>query len=176
MLMDNTVKRILLPAHWDDYIRFKPLCCVDSMPYSRGQCWVLGLMAADESGWIDPDAGFIGYNWPYRFNSIRPTAIKELLGLPDRSRYTYINRHIKTLSRIMIRPKWRARGYASWLIENTLSLVLADYIECLTFTEQIASILLRQGFIQYGRTGGMECDYFLWHNPLHGTKQSLPST
>jgi len=161
-----------MPACWDDYQRFKPLCCVDSMPFSRGKCWTIGLQAEDESYWIDPDVGFIGYNWPYRYNSIRTRAIPGLEELPERSKYTYINRNIVALARVMVRPDWRGRGYASWLIKNTVELVGAKYIECLTFTETIASILIKSGFVNHGKTGGLECDYFLWTNTRQADKSS----
>jgi GNAT superfamily N-acetyltransferase len=153
-----------LPATWDDYLRFRPLCCVDSLPYQRGQCWTLGLRALSEEYWIDADIGFIGYNYPFRHNSIRNVALPILRQIPKRSRMTWINRHVRTLSRIMIRPAYRGRGYASRLLENTLGMVNADFVECLTFTESIAHILERAGFKNYGKTGGLECDYYLWHS------------
>jgi GNAT superfamily N-acetyltransferase len=162
LLMNIEGKIILQQGHWEDYLRFRPLCCVESLPYPRGHCWTAGIMAADESHWIDPDAAFIGYNWPYRFNSVRNRAITELQDMPERSRMTFINRHVRTLSRIMVRPAHRGRGIASWLLAETINLVPARYIECLTFTQAIARILRRQGFIDYGITGGMACNYYLW--------------
>jgi len=165
--MDNEAKLMLLQGRWDDYLRFRSLCCVETMPYARGPCWIMGLQSPDESYWLDPDAGFIGYNWPYRFNSVRPTAIPEFGHLPNLGRYTWLNRNVRTLSRIMIRPSYRGRGYATWLLQNTLELIEAEYVECLTFTDGIARILSRAGFVDYGKTGGMECNYFLWRNPIY---------
>jgi GNAT superfamily N-acetyltransferase len=119
-------------------------------------------MSADDSGWISADAGFIGYNYPFRHNSIRNVALPVLRQIPKRTKMSWLNQHVRTLSRIMVRPEYRGKGYASWLLENTLRLVEADFVECLTFTESIAHILEHAGFKNYGRTGGLQCDYYLW--------------
>lgn len=163
--MNCEEKLILLDGCWDDYSRFKQLCCVDTVPFCRGVCWTLGIL--DEGGecWEDADAGFIGYDWSYRHNSIRETALPEYAALPRISRYKWMNQNLRQLSRVMIRPKHRGMGYAYWLVANTLPMVGIRFIECVTFTASIAHILEKAGFIRFGIAGEQACDYYLWTNP-----------
>jgi GNAT superfamily N-acetyltransferase len=154
-------KLILLPAQWSDYRRFQSLCCVDTVPAVAGQCWIAALQDVDGVAFIDREAGFIGYSYPFRHNGIRLDAMPFLSHRSPRSRLAILNRYCRTLTRVMVKPQFRGRGIASELIRQTVDLVGVPFIECLTFTDSIARLLLLAGFKNYGKTGGMGCDYFL---------------
>ena len=160
--MEHDNKLILLQAKWDEYRRFQNLCCVDSMPAVVGPCWTAAIQSVDGLGLDSADAAFIGYSYAFRNNSCRLTAIPELWQWGMRGRMAYLNRHVRCLTRIMVRPEYRGQGIASKMIMATLPLLGVTFVECLTFTEGIARILERCGFQKYGRTGGMNCDYYLW--------------
>ena len=155
-------KLILLPASWPDYIRFQSLCCVDTMPRVAGPCWTGIIVAADESTFINADAAFIGYNYPFRNNGVRHRVFSQILGCSRRYRMAYYNKNLRTLSRVMVRSSSRGQGIATEMVLRTLEQVGVPFIECLTFTASIARILERCGFKNLGRTGGMGCDYYLW--------------
>lgn len=159
--MIDDSKLILLPGKWTDYQRFKPLCCVDSTPAIAGPCWTAAILAADVSYIEAADVGFVGYSYAFRNNSCRLVAMPEIRGKSKRYTISYLNRHVRCLTRIMVRPSHRGRGIATKIIQATLPIVGVRYVECLTFTESIALILKRCGFVNYGQTGGMECDYWL---------------
>lgn len=160
--MIDTPLLILQSALWSDYARFKPLCCVDTVPAVAGPCWTGAVVAADESQFINADAAFIGYNYPFRNNGVRHRVFVEILGCSRRYRMAYYNKNLRTLSRVMVRPSCRGQGIATQMILRTLEQVGVPFIECLTFTASIARILECCGFKNLGRTGGMGCDYYLW--------------
>lgn len=161
-LMDSNENLILVPAKWSDYQRFKPLCCVGSVPAIAGPCWTVLVEDSAVAGFSANDVAFIGYSFAFRRNSIRMAAIPELRLWGRRGQMAFLNRYVRCLTRVMVRPAFRGRGIASWVVGKTLELVGVPYVECLTFTAGIASILSRCDFVNYGRTGGMGCDYFLW--------------
>ncbi|KKM64248.1 hypothetical protein LCGC14_1503330 [marine sediment metagenome] len=141
----------LLPAKWSDYRRFVNLCCVSTLPFHGGRCWI-----------VEGDIAFIGYNYCYRNNHQRniiwPNHMLD-------SRYfdvEWLNKNVRCLNRVMVRPKCRGSGIATQLVQQTLPLVGVPYIECLTFAELIRNILLRCDFESYGSTKQETCRYYLW--------------
>jgi len=157
---------ILLPAEWHDYGRFKPLCCVDTLPFpaGTGHCWTAMVVTQDEI--IRPDAGFIGYTYAFRNNPVRPTALPDWPRKSRLGQMTYLNRYVRQLSRVMVRPDCRGQGIASEIVRRTLLMMAVPYIECLTFTASIAAILQKCGFIDHGQTSGLHCDYWLYTRPM----------
>jgi GNAT superfamily N-acetyltransferase len=160
--MDLVDNLILLPAKWQDYKRFQSLCCVDTVPAVVGPCWIMALQAADESCLIEPEVAFVGYSYAFRDNAIRRIALPLIPKMSRRRAMSYLNRNIRCLTRVMVKPLYRGRGIASCIIQQTLPLVGVPFIECLTFTEGIASILLKCGFVNHGRQLTGKCDYFLF--------------
>ena len=153
---------MLLPAKWSDYKRFQSLCCVDTVPAVAGPCWIMALLAADFSHLIEPEVAFIGYTYAFRNNSVRLAALPELTKMNRRRQMSFLNRNIRCLTRVMVKPLYRGRGIASQIIAETLPLVSVPFIECLTFTAGIASILSKAGFVNHGRQASGQCDYFLY--------------
>jgi len=156
------MKLILKQAKWSDYTRFMNLCVVDTMPHSSGPCWLGDVYEDDGSSFIALDVAFIGYNHPFRNNGTRLDAIYSLRQMNRRRQLAYINKNIRALSRVMVKPEWRGRGYATEITRITLPLLNVSFVECLTFADRIAEILRRVGFINYGRVTSDTCDYYLW--------------
>lgn len=140
----------LEPAKWSDYRRFVNLCCVNTMPFHGGKCWT-----------IKGDIGFIGYNFCYWNNRQRNLIWPKHLLLKKHFNLHWLNKNIRCLNRVMVRPEYRGRGIATQLIKQTLPLVGVPYIECLTFAELIKNLLLRNGFVAHGNTTEGSCQYYL---------------
>ncbi len=75
---------------------------------------------------------------------------------------SWLNLNVRTLTRIMIQPEFRHNGLAEYLIRETINCVGVQFIECVTFTEQVARILTRVGFRNMGRLSSGVCDYYLY--------------
>ena len=144
----------LKPARWPDYKRFVDLCCVTTMPFHGGPCWTVGN-----------DIAFIGYNFCYWNNRQRNLLFPEHLGLRKNIDLKWLNQNFRCLNRVMVRPAYRGQGIATQLIRQTLPLVNVPYIECLTFSELIESLLLRNGFAAHENAVQDTCRYYLWRNP-----------
>jgi GNAT superfamily N-acetyltransferase len=142
---------VIVTTNWARYNKFVNLCCVPTIPYSRGPCWV-----------VEPNIAFIGYDWPVLNNSVRPKAISGFPHNDKRAAMLFINKNVRVLSRIMVKPEFRGRGIASNLIIQTLPLVGVPYIECVSFAESIKHILLLAGFTAFGLTARGTVEYFLW--------------
>lgn len=169
--MKDRGKLILNAARWTDYHRFKNLCCVENMPPMNGPCWTLAMLSEVDNSYIAPDAGFIGYCYPFRNNAARLATIEQIRGFSRRRTMAWLNRNLRILSRVMVRPEFRHMGIATELVRMTVEKVGVPYIECLTFSALIASILSNTGFVNYGQTMGLKCDYWLWVRPSTGSKK-----
>lgn len=152
----------LIPAAWRDYRRFVDLCCVPTMPFPGGPCWI-----------VKGDVGFVGYNFAYRNNGRRLSLFAEHKVYGKAIDLDWLNGNIRQLNRVMVRPSYRGRGIATALVSQTLGLVGVPYIECLTFAELIRNILLRVGFVDHGVTKTGECRYYLWSRDDRGGLGSM---
>lgn len=154
----------LEPATWKDYRRFVGYCCVATLPFQSGKCWV-----------VKGDKAFIGYNHPYRFNHCRNQHFRSLLVNRKFLPINWLNDNVRLLNRVMVRPQYRGQGIATQLVKQTLPLVGVTYVECLTFAELIMGVLHRCGFQQHGESLKHTCQYWLWTNPYGGYLRLLGS-
>ena len=154
------MKLIIEQSDWSVYRRFVSLCCVSTLPQPAGKCWIGRLMNDNEDVIIEPEVAFIGYNYPFRHNHYRQIALPELQKMNPRRALCYTNRHVRTLSRVMVKPGFRGSGIALCMVQYTLPLVGVRYIECNTFTSKIAGILKKSGFVWFGRAASDTCDYY----------------
>lgn len=145
---------VLRPAKWSDYQRFVTLCCVPTMPFHAGLCWTVG-----------GDIAFIGYNFCYRNNRQRGLIFREHLIDNRFMNVRWLNKNVRCLNRVMVRPEYRGQGIATRLVKQTLPLVGVPYVECLTFAELIKNVLIRCGFESYGKAAQNTCHYYLWRSP-----------
>lgn len=141
----------IVPCTWRKYRSFVNLCCVSTMPFPGGPCWV-----------IEPEVAFIGYNYSYYNNSQRNLIFPEKLICRRYFDLDFLNQNFRCLNRVMVNPKYRRQGLATKLITETLPKVGVRYIECLTFAELIRNILLRCGFQEYGESKTGSCRYYLF--------------
>lgn len=139
------------PAKWTDYRRYVNLCCVKTLPFHGGPCWI-----------IEGDIAFIGYNYSFWNNRQRNLIWPKHLIDKRHFDLDWLNKNVRCLNRVMVHPEHRGKGIATQLVKQTLPLVGVPYIECLTFAELIRNILLRCGFWQYGQSTKKTCDYYLW--------------
>lgn len=141
----------LEPAKWSDYQRFVDLCCVPTMPFHGGKCWT-----------VKGDIAFIGYNFCFRNNQQRNLIFPQYLIGHAYMDLSWLNKNIRCLNRVMVRPEHRGKGIATQLVRQTLPMVKVPYIECLAFAQLIRTVLLRCNFIEYGQTAQNTCNYYLW--------------
>jgi GNAT superfamily N-acetyltransferase len=141
----------LVPCRWTEYRRFVNLCCVPTMPFHGGKCWL-----------IEGDIGFIGYNYAYRNNSVRYRLFADHIVHGKCIDVQWLNDNVRQLNRVMVRPEHRGQGIATQLVRQTLPMVGVRYIECLTFAHLIRGILLRTGFVDQGLVRSGTCRYYLW--------------
>jgi len=137
-------------ATWKDYSRFVHLCCVPTIPYHGGQCWILG-----------DDFAFIGYSYPFRNNRLRNRIFPVIQRLGKTDQCEYLNSHFRILSRLMVKPENRGRGLASSILSQTLPLIGNFCVECLTFEPIICHLLATHGFQNYGWSKTSECYYYI---------------
>lgn len=147
-MSDNLTLKI---ASWQDYKRFVGLCCVPTMPFPGGPCWTIGN-----------DIGFIGYNYAYRNNGRRYNLFPQHRVAGKCIDVTWLNANVRQLNRVMVRPKYRGKGLATYLVGQTLPMVGVPLIECLTWSHLIRHILIRTGFVDHGITKTGKCHYYLW--------------
>jgi hypothetical protein len=112
-----------------------------------------------------PDVAFVGYNYPFLNNGMRLKIWPEHVILKKAIDLTWLNSNVRCLNRVMVKPEFRKRGIAEYLVQNTIGGVGVPFIECVTFTDSIARILSRVGFVNYGRLSSGICDYWLWTSP-----------
>lgn len=145
------VNLTITACSWKDYKNFMHLCSVNTIPYHGGKCWK-----------YESDAGFIGYNFCYRFCPIRAVYFKELKGLDLAGKLDFCNRNIRALSRVMIAAEFRGRGLAKRLINETKNIVGVPFIECIAADERIAGLLEACGFIRIEEAPGNTLRYYVY--------------
>lgn len=150
----------LEPARWSDYGRFVDLCCVPTRPFHGGRCWT-----------VKGDIAFIGYNFCYWNNRQRNELFSEHLGLRKNIDLEWLNRNVRCLNRVMVRPEYRGQGIATRLVRQTLPLVGVPYVECLTWAHLIKHILIRCDFVEFSAPIDKKCGYYLWKSPIFSRKR-----
>jgi GNAT superfamily N-acetyltransferase len=145
------MKKKIIRCSWKKYENFRSFCCVLTIPHPSGTCYL-----------IPPDVAFIGYNYPWKNNGMRTRIWPEHTIMKKAIDLTWLNASVRTLSRVMVKPEFRHRGVAEYLIRNTIDTVGVRFIECVTFTNTIARILERVGFVNHGRLSSGVCDYYLY--------------
>lgn len=147
----------ILRCTWKKYSKFAEFCCVQNSPHPSGTCFC-----------IEPDVAFIGYNFPWKNNGVRLRIWPEHTIQKKAIDLAWLNQNVRTLSRVMVSPEFRNNGVAERLIRKTIDSVGVRYIECVTFTAQIARILEKVGFVNHGRLSSGICDYYLYEvvNPV----------
>ncbi len=97
-----------------------------------------------------PVAGVIVYAWPPLNCRMRNRVFADLLsGLDNSSRVEKVNRMVRTISRVIIEPRFRGLGLASKLVRETLSQVNVPIVEAMAAMGRVHPFFERAGMTAY---------------------------
>ena len=95
-------------------------------------------------------AGVIVYTMPTAANQLRSYALAGYLSNLDRqTRLAVINRDIRTISRVIIEPRFRSLGLATRLVAETMERVDAPIIEAMAVMGHINPFFVKAGMNAY---------------------------
>jgi len=89
--------------------------------------------------------GVIVYSMPAAGCQMRSNTLEFLTGLDRRTRLTLINANIRTISRVIIEPRFRSLGLASRLVRETMPLMPSPFIEALAVMGQVNPFFEKAG-------------------------------
>ncbi len=104
--------------------------------------------------------GVIVYAMPAAGCKMRSAAIPILSGLAglDRStRLKIINKNIRTISRVIIEPRFRSLGLAVRLVRETMPLMDAAFIEALAVMGRVNPFFEKAGMVRYDALPSLAC-------------------
>jgi hypothetical protein len=116
----------------------------------------IGKLAARLS---DIPAGVIVYTNPVPANQLRKTALGGILsGLDRKSKLGFINQNIRTISRVIIEPRFRSLGLAIWLVKETIEKVPVPIIEALAVMGYVNPFFEKAGMTPYKGSQPARCE------------------
>lgn len=102
-------------------------------------------------------AGVIVYSMPTAGNSMRSAAMPFLTGLDRRTRMTILNKNVRTISRVIIEPRFRSLGLAVRLVRETTPLMNVCFVEALAVMGQINPFFEKAGMTRYDSPPSPAC-------------------
>jgi GNAT superfamily N-acetyltransferase len=94
--------------------------------------------------------GVIVYTMPTAGLELRNTALGGILtGLDGKSRLSFINKNIRTISRVVIEPRFRSLGLAARLVRETIEKIDVPIIESLAVMGRVNNFFERAGMTAY---------------------------
>jgi hypothetical protein len=107
---------------------------------------------------IDPIVGVIIYSMPACSVQLRNMATKGLFTkLGPAANMQLLNNNIRTISRIVIEPRYRALGLAYELVQKTMPLLNMPYIEALAVMGKVNPFFERAGMMRYEAPQSARC-------------------
>jgi len=96
-------------------------------------------------------AGVIVYTMPACAVQLRNTATAGLFTKSGSSsaNMRLINQNIRTISRVVIEPRYRALGLAHWLVRETMPLLRMPYIEALAVMGKVNPFFEKAGMLKF---------------------------
>lgn len=95
-------------------------------------------------------AGVIVYALPTAALELRNVALGGILtGLDRKSRLGFINANIRTISRVIIEPRFRSLGLATRLVKDTIDMVGVPIIEALAVMGRVNNFFEKAGMTAY---------------------------
>jgi hypothetical protein len=95
-------------------------------------------------------AGVIVYTMPVPGAELRNVALGGILtGLDRKSRLLFINKNIRTISRVIIEPRFRSLGLAARLVRETAEKIDVPIIEALAVMGRVNNFFERAGMTAY---------------------------
>jgi hypothetical protein len=93
--------------------------------------------------------GVIVYAMPTAGCSMRSGAMSFLSGLDRRTRLNLLNKNVRTISRVIIEPRFRSLGLAARLVRETMPLMNVAFIEALAVMGQVNPFFEKAGMTRY---------------------------
>jgi len=94
--------------------------------------------------------GVIVYTMPPTALELRNIALSDLLGgLDKRTRLSVINKNIRTISRVIIEPRFRNLGLATTLVKETIGLLDVPIIEAMAVMGLVNPFFEKAGMTAY---------------------------
>jgi ribosomal protein S18 acetylase RimI-like enzyme len=96
------------------------------------------------------------------FPTVRSGAREAALGLVGweaGQRLAFVNRHVRTISRVVVHPQFRGVGLASRLVRHVCAAAGVRYVEAFAVMGRVHPFFERGGMV---RRGGEGVGYFLW--------------
>jgi hypothetical protein len=99
---------------------------------------------------IDPVVGVIVYSMPVCSSQLRNAATDGLFNkLGSAATMQLINKNIRTISRVVIEPRYRNLGLAYELVEKTMPLLQMPYIEALAVMGKVNPFFEKAGMMKF---------------------------
>jgi hypothetical protein len=102
-------------------------------------------------------AGVIVYAMPTAGGSMRSEALPFLAGLDRSTRMSILNKNIRTISRVIIEPRFRSLGLASRLVRETMPLMTVPFVEALAVMGQVNPFFEKAGMTRYDAPPSPAC-------------------
>jgi len=89
-----------------------------------------------------------------------------LSGFPSKKRLRFVNRHIRTVSRLIVHPAYRGLGLASILIKCILDNCATRYTEALATMAKAHPLFRKSGMIEFPPDDDRKLHYYLFKSAL----------
>jgi len=104
-------------------------------------------------------AGVIVYTMPTAALELRNIALGGILsGLDRKSRLNFINENVRTISRVIIEPRFRSLGLASRLVKETMEKIDTPVIEALAVMGYVNHFFEKAGMTSYEAPLPLRCE------------------
>jgi hypothetical protein len=98
----------------------------------------------------DQRVAVIVYTYPAPNLAVRNVITQNFFARPDKSAgVSLLNRHVRCISRVIVDPRWRNLGLASWLVRKTMPLLNVAMIESMALMGQFHPFLENAGLRRF---------------------------
>ncbi|MBM4102622.1 MAG: hypothetical protein FJ263_01025 [Planctomycetes bacterium] len=92
----------------------------------------------------------IVYTYPAPNLAVRNVITQNFFARPDKAAgVSLLNRHVRCISRVIVDPRWRNLGLASWLVRQTMPLLNVVMIESMALMGQFHPFLEKAGLRRF---------------------------
>jgi GNAT superfamily N-acetyltransferase len=98
----------------------------------------------------DQPIAVIVYTYPAPNLAVRNIITQNFFARPDKAAgVSLLNRHVRCISRVIVDPRWRGLGLASWLVAQTKTLLNVAMIESMALMGHFHPFLEKAGFRRF---------------------------
>jgi GNAT superfamily N-acetyltransferase len=98
----------------------------------------------------DQPIAVIVYTYPAPNLAVRNVITQNFFARPDKAAgVSLLNRHVRCISRVVVDPRWRGLGLASWLVAQTKTLLNVTMIESMALMGRFHPFLEKAGFHRF---------------------------